>query len=308
MLSVITALLVIAARMIAPAESLAIGREAGRTGQSRDGKKKNDAVRMAERLRKPGKRDSIPPPHTSRRQNKPATTAPKTQGRLAVITGLVDANVTIKRGGEVLQSGRSQNGRFEAELPAGEYDVEVESEEKTVYFRKAIVTRAQTQTLTTGQSKAEPKKTGAIIVEMGEIAPDVVVLVDGQRPASVTAMSETQVRLDNIAYGNHRLHFSHASIKDLDLMVEVAAASISINPAFEVIAGKLIIRSEPGADIYIDGKREGKVAESGEIALYAAPGQRTIKAQKDGYLTSEYNGLVGLETVVINLKLARKKH
>lgn len=230
--------------------------------------------------------------------------APETPllGKLVVNTGAPDANVLIKNQGAIVQQGRSENGSFSVNLSPGEYEVEVTSAKLTLFNGKAIVKANAIETVS-----AKLPRTGSIIINLSSAEPDLLILIDGQVPANLSKTEEGEVKLENIPIGSHTLRFTHRTIKDLEQPVEVfSGAPLYINPVFDRVYGQLIVKSEPGAYIYIDGKLECKVTESGQTEIiHISPGPHNIRAEKEGYTPTEINKDFGTDQIEVELRLTR---
>ncbi len=271
---------------------------------------KNDIKKIIEALRKNKKNSS------ENSGNKPARIPPRRaqpkgeMGALEVVTEASEAEVIIRSRGEIIEQGACRNGVFQAELAAGEYEVEVISARIVVFTARAIVKPAAMETI-----RAPAPRTGSIIVDfqyLDDIDPEeVILLIDGQQVSSPRKISEgeekTRIEITGIPVGARKIRFSHPAIKGMEQSIDVISGAININPPFEKIKGRLFVKSEPGASIFVDGALQGAVTEIGvSDVIYLTPGQHTIRVEKQGYTASEIDRLFDQSDLLIELKLTKK--
>lgn len=159
---------------------------------------------------------------------------------------------------------------------------------------------------------AQPKvetRVGSIFINLEFVDSDMTVLIDDEKPRALHIVSDQTIELRDIPVGSHILSITHPAIKELRRKVEVNVDGEIVHVyyrQFDMVAGRLTILSEPGAEIFVDGKIERVVPESGEVILIVPRGVRKIKAEKPGYKPSEIERDFGVEAFVLNLQLARK--
>ncbi|MEW6208209.1 MAG: PEGA domain-containing protein, partial [Acidobacteriota bacterium] len=117
----------------------------------------------------------------------------------------------------------------------------------------------------------------------------------------------TRIEISGVIVGARRIRFSHPAIREMEQLIEVIQGAISINPPFEKTRGRVFVKSEPGASIYLDGAHQGAVTEIGvSEPIYIVPGQHTIRVEKQGFAPSETSRLFDQSDLLIELKLVRK--
>jgi hypothetical protein len=254
------------------------------------------------------------PPAPPRRQpRKPTSPQNRTQGVLLVLTDPATAKVTIKNSrGDIAKQGDSESGEFSAELPPGKYDVEVTASKYYPYaMGKGILVTASRAKTVQAFLKAT---TGSMII--GPVDPDVTILIDQKNPADLnikvsTKKEEKQLQLDDVPEGFHRLTITGPNIADWKREeVEVRGGSRSIiTPTFQSALVNLVVKSEPEAEIYVDGVMVGKTPDSGELRIpdKYRPGQYTFRAEKGFFEPTQERKNVGVDNSVVQLKLTRIK-
>ncbi len=273
---------------------------------------KNDIKKIIETLRRNknnSENSGNRPARRSAPRDQPKVEASR-MGALRIVTEAPEAEVIIRSRGEITEQGPCENGVFQIELAAGEYEVEITSARIVVFTAKARVKPAATETV-----RAPMPPTGSIIVDfqyLDDIDPEeVTVLIDGQQVSSPRKISEgeekTRIRISGIPVGAHRIRFSHPAMREIEQSIDVISGATSINPAFEKTKGRLFVKSEPGASIFVDGALQGAVTEIGvSEAIYLAPGRHRIRVEKQGYTASEMDRLFDQSDLLIELKLTKK--
>ena len=227
----------------------------------------------------------------------------RTNAVLFVLTEPAEALVLIKSRGAVVKQGQSEDGEFRTELSPGTYDVEVTSAKHVSFTGKATVKTGEPKILPVGLTPT----TGSILV--GPVEPDVDISIDGAKPANIKIYkAENQVEIEEILAGFHSLRITHPTIADWEVeKIEVRGGFRSyIAPKFKPAIVNLIVRSEPGAEIYVDGTYKGEVAETGRTgALQVAPGRHLIRAVKGEYSPAEHEGSFAAGDAEIEIKLSR---
>jgi hypothetical protein len=205
----------------------------------------------------------------------------RANGVLFVLTDPPKASVLIKSGSVTVKKGVSGEGQFRAELPPGLYRVEVTSAGYKPFTASASVKQVGTEPV---QADLTPT-TGSILIGLGSLDTDVTILVDGKEPVKAVKVSENQVEIQGVETGQHSVRISHASIVDWEKKVEVeGGATTTVTPRFVASIVNLIIKSEPGAEVFVDNNYEGRVAENGELRITnIKPGERSIRVVKDKF-------------------------
>ncbi len=204
-----------------------------------------------------------------------------TNGVLSVVTTPAIANVVIKdKRGTVIKEGQSKQGIYQMELSPGEYTIEVSADrflpdsfQKEVQGAKSAVVQAQLA-----------PAFGSILISLGSVGPDATILIDGQKPARLTGKAENRIQIDDVPAGSHTLRITHPSIADYQETIEVVGGMPApVTPVFRPALVNLIVRSEPGAKIYVDGMIEGQVETNGELRIPGKykPGRHTIRAENE---------------------------
>jgi hypothetical protein len=248
----------------------------------------------------PSKTPSRPP--TTRGAKKPAVMA---NGVLFVLTQPGAARVTIKNSqGGTVSRGVSREGEYRVELKPGIYNIEVEAEKYLMFARETEVKRAQPEYVL---AELTPT-TGAVQIAMGTLPETAVVLIDGQKPAKLTRKSGNQIQIDEIDVGSHTLRIAHPSIADYEEKIEIQGGMIiPVTPDFKEAAVSFVIRSEPGADIFIDNNLEGRVGERGELRVSTKykPGRHTVRAEKEKFKPAQKSQEFSIGEAVVELNLTR---
>lgn len=248
----------------------------------------------------------------SPRAPRPARPRIRTYGVLLVLTDPPTASVSIKdSGGKVVNRADSKNGELQVELPHGKYDVEVTADQYHPYpGGKGILVSAERPQTVQAYLKAT---TGSIII--GPIDDDATVLIDGKKLRDLdikfnVKKEEKQVELDDVPEGYHTLSISSPRIADWkrDRVRVQGGATSYITTTFELALANLIVRSEPDAEIYLDGMMAGKTSSTGELRIpEKKPGKHTIRAEKDGFEPAQKTDTFGIGSVVVEVKLSRIK-
>jgi hypothetical protein len=150
---------------------------------------------------------------------------------------------------------------------------------------------------------------------IGPIDDDATVLLNGKKLRELNIKvtvkkEEKQLELDDVPEGYYTLSISGPRIADWTRnQVQVKGGSQStITPDFEPAVVDLIVKSEPDAQIYLDGIIAGKTSASGELRIPdKKPGQHTIRAEKDRFEPAEKTDTFGIGSVVVDVRLSRIK-
>lgn len=229
----------------------------------------------------------------------------RANGVLFVLTDPPVAQVLIKSQGALVKQGRSEDGEFRAELPPGLYDVEVSSQYHQPFTAKATVRQVGTRPV---QADLLPT-VGSILIGLGSVEGDVAILVDGRKPAKVVKGGENQLEIENLPVGTHTLRISHPTIADWERRVEVGGgATTTVTPKFTPAIANLIVRSEPGAEVFVDDSYTGKIGDNGELKILnkLGPGDHTIRVTKDQYETAQVKRRLAVGEATLDLPLTRK--
>lgn len=235
-----------------------------------------------------------------------------TYGVLLILTDPPIANVTIKdTDGKVVKREDSKDGELQVELPAGKYDVEVTANQYSPFPRGKgiLVSSARPQTVQ-AYLKAT---TGSMII--GPVDADATVLIDGKKLRDLDIKfnikkEEKQIELDDVPEGYHTLSISSPRIADWkrDRVLIQGGATSYITTSFEQAVVNLIVKSEPDAQIYLDGMLAGKTSATGELRIpEKKPGQHTIRAEKDKFEPAQKSDTFGIGNVVVEVRLSRIK-
>jgi hypothetical protein len=222
---------------------------------------------------------------------------------LFVLTDPARASVTIKSGRSAVRQGQSEEGEFRVELPPGNYDLEVTSPDHLPFTGKALV---KTDGPAIIPVELTPT-TGSILV--GPLEPDANILLNGKKPASVNIhKAENQIELENVPVGLHSLRITHPAILDWERDgIEVqGGARTYVAPVLRPAIVNLVVRSEPGAEVYVDGSYKGQVTESGRTGvLELKPGEHTIRLTRDDFEPVEQKRVFAPGESTIEVKLTR---
>ena len=236
--------------------------------------------------------------------------AQKTNGVLFVLTEPFIANVVIKNSnGKILIREASENGELRAELPQGRYSVEVTADQ--------YISRSEPNVLI---SSAEPKTvrvylkptTGSIIIGMGQVGIDgTTILINDQPPERLKVKvnrkrDENQIELLGVPEGFYALSIANPAIAvwKRDKVQVAGGDELDVNPRFEMALLTLIVKSEPDAEISLDGIKQGKTSVTGELRIPdRKPGRHTVKAEKDKFEPASTTETFGIGNAVVDLKL-----
>jgi hypothetical protein len=250
----------------------------------------------------PGKKPPTPIP--TPRPPKPKV---RTNGVLFLVTTPTLAKVIIKdaQGNAVKEGQSKKDGTFQIELRPGSYTIEVIADRYLAGTFVAEVERAKSVVIPAQLAPAF----GSIVISLGSVGPDATILIDGQKPSRVTRGAENRLQIDDIPTGSHTLRITHPSIATHEEKIEVTGgAPTFVAPAFRVAMTSLLIRSEPGAEIYVDGMMAGKTSDKGELRIPdKKPGQHTIRAEKDKFEAAQKTDNFNIGDTVVEVKLNRIK-
>lgn len=257
----------------------------------------------------------LPPEDEKIRIEKKSTNAPAAQpkgsraakkrsnGVLFVLTRPAAATISVKSRGAVVEEGQAEDGEFRAELSPGVYDVEVTAPKHQTSSEKATVKQGAPAIIPVALTPT----TGSILI--GPVEPDASISVNGQKPGAVRVhKAENQIEIEDMPAGFYTLRIAHPSIADWEReRIEVqGGATTYVAPRLRPAIVALVVKSEPGAAIYIDGSFKGEVAESGRTGvLDVSPGQHTIRVVKDEYATAEETRTFTAGDAEVELKLNR---
>lgn len=229
-------------------------------------------------VEKPKPKPKAPKPA---RPRGPRVAQNRANGVLFVLTDPPKASVLIKSGSVTVKQGVSGEGQFRAELPPGLYRVEVTSAGYKPFTTSASVKQVGTEPV---QADLVPT-TGSILIGLGSLDTDANILIDGKKPEKAVKVSENQIEIPGLEVGQHSVRVSHASIVDWEKKVEVeGGATTTVTPKFAASIVNLVIKSEPGAEVFVDNNYEGRIADNGELRITnIKPGERAIRVVKDKF-------------------------
>jgi hypothetical protein len=265
----------------------------------------NDEIKKVEKI-------PAPPPRQTPKGTRIAQK--RTNGVLFVLTEPDTANVIIKNGrGEILKQEASDNGELRAELPRGTYIIEVTAAKYYPHTEpKVSVSPSQARTV-----KAYLKRTtGSVIIGLGQVESEATtILIDGQQPSSLKVKvnimkEENQIELEDVPEGVHTMSINNPNIAEWRReKVQVSGGKkITVAPRFQMAVVNLTVKSEPGAEIYLDDRMLGKTSEQGEIRIPdQKPGQHTIRAEKDKFVSAQKTDNFKIGDAVIEVTLNRIK-
>jgi hypothetical protein len=203
-----------------------------------------------------------------------------------------------------VKENQSDEGEFRAELARGKYSIEVSAPKYYPTSKQVSISTLQPVTL---RAYLKPT-TGSIVI--GPVESDATILLDGQTPAQLNLKvtprrDQNQIEMEDVAEGIHSLVIKHPSIADLrkDRLEVQGGATTMITPKYEPAIANLIIRSEPGADIFVDGRMAGRTNDSGELRISDKPGRHTVKAEKDKFESAQKTENFGIGEAVVEVKL-----
>jgi hypothetical protein len=203
----------------------------------------------------------------------------RSNGVLFVITNPPSAEIVIKNNqGETVKQSRANDGELRAELPAGPYLVQVTSSDLAPFSSKVILRPGGIRVVT-----ADLKfNSGSIVI--GPIEPDAVIFIDGEKVAE-WKRNENMAEIEDVLPGKHLLRITHPNMAAYEKEIVVQASSTTIvMPRFAPAPAELLLKSNPGAAVYINGMFHGKVLGDGTLKLTKMhAGEHELKLVKDGY-------------------------
>lgn len=203
----------------------------------------------------------------------------RANGVLFVITNPPTAEIVIKNNqGVTVKQTRANDGELRAELPAGTYLVEVTSSDLAPFASKVVLRQGGIRVVT-----ADLKfNSGSIVI--GPIEPDAVIFIDGEKVAEWKRNDNT-VEIEDVLPGKHLLTITHPTIAPYEKEIIVQASSSTIvMTKFMPAPAELLLKSNPGAGVYINGQFQGKVLGDGTLKLTKLrAGEQELKLVKDGY-------------------------
>jgi len=240
---------------------------------------------------------------------KPKTVTPRnpTSAILYILTDPPTARVIIKEAsGKVAKEGQSEEGQFQAELRPGKYIVEVSSDNYEPLKKTLLIKPSGTEPV---MAQLVPT-TGSIEIGLGsmEADPNVVITLDGQKVTNFKInKEENRIDIDNIPIGAHTLHIAAPSIIDYERKaIQVKGGSVTpVTPRFVTAVARLTVKTEPGANVYMDGAPQGKTPATGQLTFSEKPGRHTIRVEKDGFQPSEQARNFGPGESTLEVKLTR---
>lgn len=230
-----------------------------------------------------------------------------TNGVLAVATAPAISKVIVKNEqNTVVDKGQTKDGAYQVELRPGAYTVEVTADK---YLPQAFEIEIKQGKPTVVSAQLAPAF-GSVLISLGSVGSEATILIDGQKPSSVTPKTENRIQIDNIPVGSHTLLITHPSIAIYESKIDVTGGVPTfVAPVFQVALTNLLIRSEPGAEIYVDGAMVGKTLDSGELRIpdRYKPGQHTVRAEKDFFEPNEEIKSLGIGDQIVEVKLTHIK-
>jgi hypothetical protein len=224
---------------------------------------------------------------------------------LVVITDPDVAKVTVRNNRGFNQEGNVKKGRFELEVPVGTYDIQVTSPDHASWKKEAV--RVASSTPTIEQAELRPLL-GSIVVL--PIEPDATIFLNGKKPDGLKTIKKDQIEIENLAEDVYTLRVEDPDYAPFEIKAEVQGGYrnyITYKP--ETSITKFIVRSEPGATIFIDGNMEGRVEPNGVLKVSTGykPGEHTIKAELDKFEPSIVSGTYKAGEQPVEVRLTKFK-
>ncbi len=151
------------------------------------------------------------------------------------------------------------------------------------------------ETVTTVQPKAAPVATvGSVQVRSN--VPDADVLVDGQLMGTTRADGTAPITVE---FGRHEIAIQKSgyeagapqqvevssSAPEASVSVELTKTAEAANAPAATPDTYLLVTSNPGAELSVDGRASGRVPNGGMLALRVSPGRHRLEAALSGYET-----------------------
>jgi hypothetical protein len=245
------------------------------------------------------------PPPVPRPVKPPVAKPPApTTGTLSVTTIPAVARIVIKNSQGRTIKGASQDGKYQTELRWGAYTIEVSADNYVSQTLKVEVERGKTATVPIQLTPTS----GALLINLGALGPDATILIDNKKPTSLARKSGNLVELDDLPAGAHTLRITHPSIAPHEEQVVVEGGkTIPVTPTFKLAVANLRIKSEPEANIFVDGRMEGQTTSGGELLITTSPGRHTIKAEKERFEPAEKTEEFKIGDQMVEVKLPHIK-
>jgi len=263
---------------------------------------------------------ATPPPVRPPLPRRPRGPVVRTNGVLVVNTYPLTANVVIKnsRGGTPKQY-QTQDGELQVELLPGTYDIEVTAAKYYPFTdpqTKGILIRPSQ--ITTRRANLKPT-TGSIIIGLGSLEYEATAIsIDNNKPVELNITvnvkkEENQVELEDVPEGVHALRIANPdyAVYEKDKLQVEGGSKVTVTPRFKPAVVNFIIRSQPGVEIYVDGRLEGRVEPNGELRISGKykPGTHTIRAEneKERFEPAQTKDNFGIGDATVELKLKHIK-
>ncbi len=227
---------------------------------------------------------------------------PKAQNRrlgvLFVLTDPPAAVVRVKnsRGTVVKQLPSDRVGEFRAELQPGRYSIEVTAPNYLSQTKSAEVSSSREAIVPADLDR----DTGTM--EIGPVRDDVKILLNDQDPSRLgikmsADKEEQKIVLSEIPQGYYKLNITHPEVIAWERKkVEVRGGYTSLVFAeLKSAVAKAVVKTEPGAGIYVDDVYQGQTDRAGSIPLEVKPGAHKIEARLDGYYPNSRKATFSLD-------------
>ena len=141
--------------------------------------------------------------------------------------------------------------------------------------------------LTFDKNDFDPDERGMI-----SLPPEVNLDADAEPYGNVVKRENGQIELRDVPVGSHRLTISHPSMGTMGTVTENVEVQPGLMARLHLIVVRalafLVVKSEVGAQIYVDERLRDQISESGSSGrIELRPGKHKLKVAKSGFKTSE---------------------
>jgi uncharacterized caspase-like protein/tetratricopeptide (TPR) repeat protein len=156
-------------------------------------------------------------------------------------------------------------------------------------------------------SSAPATLTGSIILLCPQpVDSNTQVLLNG-RPVEGFKVSAGRIELNDIPPGANKVTVRQKGLEWEDTIAVKPASLIYTNVVMRAPVVILVVKGEPGSDVYVDGALKAKIKDSGQTdSLRLSPGQHSLKASKKEYISAEKTATFQAGAATIDLTVTAK--
>lgn len=211
---------------------------------------------------------------------RPKAAARATNGVLVVTTDVENAMISINGGAPESAGG---DRLYQRELPANrDYRIRVTAGDDYEPFETTVRLPAREPKVVPVELRF---KYGLLL--LGPLLPNSTVALDGRPAERVSRDAERGVlQIDGVAPGAHEVVYEAPGYAPMRKRFQVEAGrEYSYAWAPSKASVEVIVASEPGARVYVDGESKGEIPSVGRLRIAdVAPGAREVHVSKAGYV------------------------